>query len=497
MSNLVASSGTITNMTVPLLFQGLLAEKKTGTIIFAHDPVVKKVYLAGGDVFFASSNLSEDRLGEWLQRAGTITRQQCDTAAEEVKRTGNKQGAVLVELGYITPDILEEGVRYQVRQIVVSLFNWRNGSYVIDEDPVSRVDIDPLMIRTEDLIREGLRGTEWSVVRRSLPPLTTILRSVADRSLPLQGGELEQDHRTVLKFIDGSKSIGEICSLSGIGDFNTLRAIYWLLALRLAETGALKQADEAKKVCDAACDTATVQETKIPEHETAELLTVAKLLEAHKKLAQQNHFEVLGVDRNATAREIKKAYFTLAKRYHPDRHFGPPLNEMKSELEALFNAIHEAHETLASPDRRKKYDQELAAGLQRQPAKKRTGTDKEVNSAAAAAHFNEGMKYYTERNFWDAEESFQWAIRFDPSNAEYVFRQAMALMHIPRRGRDAEEYFAKAIKMDPTKMDFYLEFANFYGKLGLKAKAMSLYQNALKRNPTAEKIKEAIKKAGE
>jgi tetratricopeptide (TPR) repeat protein len=483
-------------MTVPLLFQGLLAEKKTGTIIFARDPVVKKVYIAGGDVFFASSNLSEDRLGEWLQRAGTITRQQCDTAAEVVKRTGNKQGAVLVELGYITPDILEKGVRYQVRQIVVSLFNWRNGSYVIDEDPVSRVDIDPLMISTEDLIREGLRGMEWSVVRRSLPPLTTILRPVVDRSLPLQGGELEPDHRTVLTFIDGSKSIADICLLSGTGDFNTLRAIYWLLALRLAEAGALKQADESEKVCDAACDTATVQETKMPGRETADQLTVAALLEAHKKLAQQNHFEVLGVDRNATAREIKKAYFALAKRYHPDRHFGPPLNEMKSELEALFNAIHEAHETLASPERRAKYDQELAAGLQQQ-VKKGTGADKEVNSAAAVAHFNEGVKFFTERNFWDAEESFQWAIRFDPSNAEYIFRQAMALSHMPRRGRDAEEYFAKAIKMDPVKIAYYLEFANYYIKLGLKARALALYQKALKQNPAAEKIKEAIKKAGE
>jgi tetratricopeptide (TPR) repeat protein len=311
----------------------------------------------------------------------------------------------------------------------------------------------------------------------------------------VQGEELEQDHRTILEFIDGSTNIEEICSRSGIGDFNTLRAIYALLALRLAETGALKQTGEAKKVCDVVCDPATMNETKTPGPETAGLLTVASLLEAHKKLAQQNHFEVLGVGRGATAQEIKKAYFILAKRYHPDRHFGPPLNEMKSELESLFNAIHEAHETLSSPDRREKYDRELAAGLQQQRVK--TESDKEVSSAAAAAHFNEGVKYFTQRNFWDAEESFRWAIRFDPSNAEYVFHCAMALSHIPRRGRDTEEYFAKAIKMDPSKMSFYLEFAKFYGKLGLKAKALALYQKALKQNPAAEKIKEAIKKAGE
>lgn len=496
MNDLVSSSGEITNMTVPLLFQGLLAEKKTGTVVFTRDPVVKKVYVVQGDVFFASSNLSEDRLGEWLHRAGTITRQQCDAAAEVVKRTGNKQGAVLVELGYITPEVLEDGVRYQVRQIVVSVFNWRNGSYVFDDSPL-HFDIGPLMISTGDLIIEGLRGMEWSVVRKSLPPLKTILRPVANRSLPVQGEELEQDHRTVLTYIDGSSSIEEICSRSGIGDFNTLRAIYALLALRLAETGALEQAGEAKRVRDVVRDAVTVKKTETPGPEIAELLTAAALLEAHNRLAQQNHFEVLGVGRDATAQELKKAYFTMAKRYHPDRHFGPPLNEMKSELEALFNAIHEAHETLSSPARRKKYDRELTAGLQQERVKKGTGSDKEVSSAAAAAHFKEGVKYYTQRNFWDAEESFQWAIRFDPSNAEYIFRQAMALSHMPRRGRDAEEYFAKAITLDPSKMDYYLEFAKFYARLGLKAKAMSLYQNALKKNPRAEKIKEAMRKAGE
>jgi curved DNA-binding protein CbpA len=497
LSDLVSSSGEITNMTVPRLFQGLLAEKKTGTMVFTRDPVVKKVHVAGGDVFFASSSLSEDRLGEWLHRAGTITRQQCDAAAEVVKRTGNRQGAVLVELGYITPAVLDEGVRYQVRHIVFSVFNWRNGRYWFDDSPAPHFDIGPLVISTGDLIIEGLRGMEWSVIRRSLPPLKTILRPVAHRSLPLQGEELGQDHRTVLTYIDGSTSIEEICSRSGIGDFNTLRAIYALLALHLAETGALEQAGEAKRVRDVVRDAVKVKKTETRGPEIAELLTVTALLEAHNRLAQQDHFEVLGVGHDATAQEIKKAYFTMAKRYHPDRHFGPPLNEMKSELEALFNAVHEAHETLSSPAKRKKYEQELAAGLQQQRVKQGTGSDKEVSSAAAAAHFKEGVKYYTQRNFWDAEESFQWAIRFDPSNAEYIFRQAMALSHMPRRGRDAEEYFAKAITLDPLKMDYYLEFANFYGRLGLKAKAMSLYRNALKRNPRAEKIKEAIKRAGE
>lgn len=496
MDELVPKTGVIGDMTIPLLFQGLLADKKTGTVVFTRDPVVKKVHVALGEVFFASSSLSEDRLVEWLYRAGKITREQCDASAEMIKKTGKKAGTVLQELGYITVEGLTDGLRYQVRRIVVSLFNWRTGSYLFDEDPALHCDIDTLAINTRNMIIDGLREMEWSVVRKSLPPLRTVLRPSVERSLPMQGEELGQDHQTVLSFIDGSATIEEICAGSGIGDFNTLKAVYALLALRLAVKGDLKKEGGPKPARAAASSAVDVNVERTSEPVTSEPLTMATLLEAHTKLAQQDHYEVLGISRAATTKEIKKAYFTLAKRYHPDRHFGPPLNEMKGELEALFNAIHEAHEKLTRPDRREQYDRELAAGVQQPRVKKKDGADKNVNAAAAIAHFKEGMKYFSERNYWDAEEAFQWAERFDSSNAEYIFRRAMALSHMPRRGRDAEEYFMKAIARDPSATGFYLEFATFYIKVGLKSKAASICREALKRNLGSDQIREVLKKAG-
>lgn len=495
MEKCMPTNGEIGDMTIPLLFHGLLEEKISGTVVFTRDPVAKKVFVETGDVVFASSSLSEDRLGEWLQRKGTITRQQCDIAAEGVKRTGMKQGEVLVELGFITPEALEDGMRYQVRQIVISLFNWRNGSYLFDDALAPPVDVDRRTLPTGDLIIEGLREMEWSVVRKSLPPLGTVLLPSPGRTL--QGDELGKEYRPVLSLIDGTASIEEVCARSGIGDFSTLKAVYALLALRLVVTRDLKKAGGKKPVQDAGTRTEEVKEKRTTEPVTAELLTRVMLLEVHEKLAKQDHYEVLGVSRSATAKEFKKAYFTLAKKYHPDRHFGPPLNEMKPELEALFHAIHTAHETLADPAKREQYDRELARGLQRQRVKKGTGSDMQDKADAAAAHFSEGMKCFFEHNFWDAEESFQWAIRFDPSNAEYVFRCAMALSYMPRRGRDTEEYFVKAIKMAPARTGYSIEFANFYLRFGQKAKAMDIYQKALKLRPNAKEIREAIIKAGE
>lgn len=496
MNNIVSPAGKITNMTTPWLIQGLHAEKETGTLVFTRDTTVKKVYFSAGDIIFASSNLIEDWLGEWLVTAGTITREQCDASAELVKITGKKQGAILVELGFISPKDLVAGVKFQVRQIIISLFNWRDGSYLFDEGPLPAADIIPLQMSTGNLIIEGLRGLEWQVVRKSLPPLKTIIRPSADPLLLFQGADLEQDHRAVLSLIDGNKSIEEICCLSGIGDFNTLKALYVLLALRMAEKGEIKDEKEKKFVCEVVRET-IAPERKKPEGPKAEqTITREGLEKAYKNLEQQNHYEVLNVGRSATAQEIKKAYFAFAKLYHPDLHFSPEMSDMKEKLETLFTTIHDAYDTLTDQGRRDRYDLDLMGGAKKPRAAEETHAEQRDSKKTAVIQFNEGMKQFKAGNFWGADEALHWATRLDPGNAEYVFRLGLTLSRMPRRGHEAEEQFMKAIEMAPEKIEYYLELGGFFTRSGLKAKALSVYQDALKRDPDSKKIKEAIKKAG-
>jgi cytochrome c-type biogenesis protein CcmH/NrfG len=100
------------------------------------------------------------------------------------------------------------------------------------------------------------------------------------------------------------------------------------------------------------------------------------------------------------------------------------------------------------------------------------------------------------RNYWGAEEAFRGAVRLDPSKADYVFHQGLAVLHVPRRGHEAEEYFLKAIKLASSRVEYYMELGNYYMKNGAKAKALTMYQSALKRDPNSEKIKQAVKTAG-
>ena len=64
-----------------------------------------------------------------------------------------------------------------------------------------------------------------------------------------------------------------------------------------------------------------------------------------------DYYKVLGVNKNATADEIKSAYRKLARKHHPD------LNPNDKEANKKFQQINEANEVLSDPEKRKKYDQ--------------------------------------------------------------------------------------------------------------------------------------------
>ena len=65
---------------------------------------------------------------------------------------------------------------------------------------------------------------------------------------------------------------------------------------------------------------------------------------------KRDYYEVLGVSRQASADELKKAYRKLAKKYHPD------INPGNEEAEAAFKEINEAYSVLSDEEKRSQYD---------------------------------------------------------------------------------------------------------------------------------------------
>ena len=74
-------------------------------------------------------------------------------------------------------------------------------------------------------------------------------------------------------------------------------------------------------------------------------------------MEKRDYYEILGVAKNATDAELKKAYRQMALKYHPDK------NPDDKKAEDKFKEAAEAYEVLSDPQKRQKYDQFGHAGL--------------------------------------------------------------------------------------------------------------------------------------
>ncbi len=78
-------------------------------------------------------------------------------------------------------------------------------------------------------------------------------------------------------------------------------------------------------------------------------------------MAKKDYYEILGVTRNATEAELKKAYRQMALKFHPDK------NPNNKEAEDKFKEAAEAYEVLSDPEKRKRYDQYGPDGVKNGP----------------------------------------------------------------------------------------------------------------------------------
>ena len=129
---------------------------KSGYLLFLAGDHEKAVHLSRGEVVFASSNLSTDRLGVSLLRAGLLEHSQLERA-ERRYHAGTRFGKVVVELGLLTPRDLWDGVKTQVEEIVRSLFSYTGGWVHFWEGEIEPDNVVRLSLPTHRLIEEGLR----------------------------------------------------------------------------------------------------------------------------------------------------------------------------------------------------------------------------------------------------------------------------------------------------------------------------------------------------
>jgi curved DNA-binding protein len=155
----------------------------------------------------------------------------------------------------------------------------------------------------------------------------------------------------------------------------------------------------------------------------------------------KDYYKVLGVDKKASQKDIKKTFRKLARKYHPD------VNPDNKEAEAKFKEINEAHEVLSDPEKRKKYD-ELGANWKQYEQWQRAG------GATQGQPFEWGQRSHDPRTAGGARYQYRTATQDELNDlfggggfssffqsffgGDQTMRMESDPRTIARRGRDVE-----------------------------------------------------------
>ena len=191
---------------------------------------------------------------------------------------------------------------------------------------------------------------------------------------------------------------------------------------------------------------------------------------------KRTYYQLLGVTAESPSSQIKKNYYSLARKFHPDSHVGG--RELTGPLRDLMVVIAEAYRTLGNQDKRAAYDKSLAAvggfSLHREK------TDAEESIEAWLKRANECLRA---KNFVGSIVWLRKSVEAAPEHALYRAMLARSLGTIPQYRHEAIEHFQKAIELDPWRESIYTAFAELLEIMQLPGRARAIYSKLLEISP--------------
>ncbi len=475
--NEIPLKGNIQEVKLPHLLASLNRQRKTGTLMITTPVFTKKVFLVKGDAIFASSSFEDDRLGEMLIKAGKITMEQYDKSVEMLKKTGKRQGAILVELGYLTPKDLFWGVKYQVREIIYSLFQLEQAEFEFIEDEIPEHEVITLKMSMGNLIYEGVKRIDnWTRIKQEMTDSEAVLKLSHDPVAIFQDIELSPQDRQMLSFVDGKMTTKQLIDSSLVGSFEAMKILYVLLSIGVLEVKAQETTDTR--------GTMSHEEVLQPLAEE-DGLSGDRVDRLYYSIGSLGDRDLLEVGKDDDTDVITKNYYRLSREFHPDRYFSSDDPMMKDKLTAIFDAITAAYNRLLQPEK----DERPQAPVQEAPKTASPSQD-------AEQIFRNAVDEFKGKRFERAIELLRQAVRSDPKKAKYWSSLALSYTKVPDGLKNAEEALQEAIKIEPANADHYVNLGTVSLLSGRKNEAYSYYEKALALDPGNIKAKKGLQKSG-
>ena len=490
-----AMEGQLSEHPFAELISEILEKKVSGALRVERERVRAVVYFEKGALVYATSNLRNLRLNEYLKKRGvSVESLSGDSLASDFAAAKSLLAARLT-----TQPVLDEATAEQVTDVMRVLVLWTSGNWSLDErarltEPV-RVEIS-----LEQLLLDASKRLDPQFAASRLASGQEISRGVISAS-DLKISAIEG---YLLSRVDGPTQLDDLVTVSGMPEVDARRTIYGFVLAGLLRrqlyasaftTGDPKQTVESRKP--------PVQKPKPPPpppRDPAE--EVVEFLEVLGRA--NNHYEVLNIPPSSTESDVKGAYYALARRYHPDRFHFLVDTPLHSQLESAFARITQAHETLSDPKLKASYDTKIAAfnraGQIGADAARRSGTTEAPTGAAgnlqqAELRFKEGVAALDLGDANTATACLSAAARLVPGEPRYRAYYGRALAAHPQTKRLAEGELQAAVKLDPNNASYRVMLATLYRDLGFWRRAISELERALSldsKNVEARRMLESL-----
>jgi len=229
-------SGSLAERGVARLLFDLTDGCQTGALALVRGKVRKEIYVRDGRVVAADSNLRQEALGTLLCAKGIIDERQLAYLLAETKARGHKMGAVLIELGWLSPEEVLQCLAAQVRKRVIDCLRWDEGTWsFIPGDTFG----DRIIEHELDIERTIFMG-----LLRSASPEKLVTRFDQNGARPITLARRFAKHRPAFEAVFGAEITQVLAAGASVGSLAlrddahlVIAAIDTLLESGLAELG--------------------------------------------------------------------------------------------------------------------------------------------------------------------------------------------------------------------------------------------------------------------
>jgi serine/threonine-protein kinase len=232
------SAGDVSIITPMRLFCDLALAGETGLLRFELSDVQKEIFLVGGAPESVSSSDPSERFGEYLVKRGILGPGDLELALGMLPHYNGKLGDTLVALGLLRPLDVFRLLSQQVRDRVIDVFAWTEGTFSFYRGVTNRQENFPLGLDTFEILGAGVVNLAGELLEQRFAPMLDYRPAATGRArLQPESFRIGPTPRQVLGMLDGGRTVREwMAQYADPDELATfLRSLYLLVETDLAE----------------------------------------------------------------------------------------------------------------------------------------------------------------------------------------------------------------------------------------------------------------------